>query len=115
MVETAGGLFGVLLYAVSRRRRELGLRMALGARPADIQRMIFTESLRVAASGIPIGLMLLAAAGLYLRSWLLGITPANPFVYLGSAAASLVLTVLAAWTPAVLAAHVDPMAALREH
>lgn len=112
---TGGGLFGVLLYAVSRRRRELGLRMALGARPADIQRMIFTESLRVAASGIPIGLMLLAAAGLYLRSWLLGITPANPFVYLGSAAASLVLTVLAAWTPAVLAAHVDPMAALREH
>jgi ABC-type lipoprotein release transport system permease subunit len=49
-----------------------------------------------------------------MRSWLLGITPANPMVYVGSAAAVLALTLLAAWTPAVRATHVDPMAALRD-
>jgi hypothetical protein len=114
VVLTGAGLFGVLTYAVSRRAREFGLRMALGARPAEIQRMVITESLRIAAWGIPIGLILLAGAGSYMRSWLLGITPANPMVYVGSAAAVLALTLLAAWTPAVRATHVDPMAALRD-
>ena len=114
MVLTGAGLFGVLIYAVSRRTREFGLRMALGARPAEIQRMVLTESLRIAAWGIPIGLMLLAGAGSYMRSWLLGITPANPIVYVASAAAVLALTLLAAWAPAVRATHVDPMAALRD-
>jgi predicted permease len=114
VVLTGAGLFGVLTYAVSRRAREFGLRMALGARPAEIQRMVITESLRIAAWGIPIGLILLAGAGSYMRSWLLGITPANPMLYVGSAAAVLALTLLAAWTPAVRATHVDPMAALRD-
>jgi ABC-type antimicrobial peptide transport system permease subunit len=112
-VLTGAGLFGVLLYAVSRRTRELGLRLALGARPAQIQRMILAESLGIAAGGIPIGLMLLAGAGWYLRSWLLGITPADPVVYAASAGAVLALTLLAAWTPAVRATHVNPMTALR--
>jgi predicted permease len=110
---TAAGLFGVLQYAVSRRTRELGLRMALGARPAEIQRMILGESLRIAAWGVPIGLILLGGAGWGVRSWLLGITPLNPLVYLVSAAAVLALTVMAAWLPAVRATQVDPMAALR--
>jgi len=88
--------------------------MALGARPAEIQRMVITESLRIAAWGIPIGLMLLAGAGAYMRSWLLGITPANPMFYVASATAVLALTLLAAWVPAVRATHVGPMAALRD-
>jgi putative ABC transport system permease protein len=88
--------------------------MALGARPAEIQRMVLTESLRIAAWGIPIGLMLLAGAGSCMRSWLLGITPANPMFYVASAAAVLALTLLAAWAPAVRATHVGPMAALRD-
>jgi predicted permease len=113
VVLTGAGLFGVLLYAVSRRTRELGLRLALGARPAQIQRMILAESLGIAAEGIPVGLMLLAGAGWYLRSWLLGISPADPVVYAASAGAVLALTLLAAWTPAVRATHVDPMTALR--
>ena len=114
VVLTSAGLFGVLTYAVSRRAREFGLRMAFGARPAEIQRMVITESLRIAAWGIPIGLILPAGVGSYMRSWLLGITPANPMVYVASAAAVLALTLLAAWTPAVRATHVDPMAALRD-
>jgi len=57
-----GGLFGVLLYAVNRRTREFGLRVALGARPRQIERLVMGESLRMAAIGVPIGLAALAAA-----------------------------------------------------
>ncbi|HMC58105.1 MAG TPA: FtsX-like permease family protein, partial [Candidatus Solibacter sp.] len=110
---TAAGLFGVLQYAVGRRTREFGLRMALGARPVEIQRLVLAESLRMAAWGIPIGLFMLGGAGWGVRSWLLGITPLNPLVYLSSAVAVLALTVMAAWLPAVRATRVDPMAALR--
>jgi ABC-type antimicrobial peptide transport system permease subunit len=110
---TAAGLFGVLQYAVSRRTREFGLRMALGARPSEIQRMILAESLRIAAWGVPIGLLLLGGAGWSVRSSLLGITPLNPLVYLCSTLAVVMLTVMAAWLPAVRATRVDPMAALR--
>jgi ABC-type antimicrobial peptide transport system permease subunit len=87
--------------------------MALGARPVEIQRMVLAEALRIAAWGVPIGLILLGGAGWGVRSWLLGITPLNPLVYLLSAAAVLALTMMAAWLPAVRATQVDPMAALR--
>jgi predicted lysophospholipase L1 biosynthesis ABC-type transport system permease subunit len=110
---TAAGLFGVLQYSVTRRTRELGVRMALGARPAEIQRLILGESLRLAAWGIPIGVALLGAAAWYARSLVLGVSPLDPRVYLLSATAVLALTALAAWLPARRATRVDPMAALR--
>jgi predicted permease len=110
---TAAGLFGVLQYSVSRRTRELGVRMALGARPAAIERLILGESLRMAAWGIPIGMGLLAAAVWYARSMVLGVSPLDPRIYGLSAAAVLALTLLAAWLPARRATRVDPMAALR--
>jgi predicted permease len=110
---TAAGLFGVLQYAVNQRTRELGLRMALGARSVEIQRMVLSESVRIAAWGIPIGLMMLGGAGWAVRSWLLGVTPLNPLVYVCSAAGVLALTLIAAWLPAVRATQVDPIAALR--
>lgn len=113
MLLTAAGLFGVLQYAVNRRRREFGLRTALGARPSDIQRMVLAEALRIAAWGVPIGLILLGGAGWGIRSRLMGITPLNPLVYLFSTVAVLALTVMAASLPAVRATQVDPMAALR--
>ncbi len=110
---TAAGLFGVLQYSVARRTRELGLRMAMGARPREIQRLILGESLRMAAWGIPLGLGLLALAGRYARSLVLGVSPLDPRIFLASAAAVLALTMLAAWLPARRATRVDPMAALR--
>jgi predicted permease len=110
---TAAGLFGVLQYSVARRTRELGLRMAMGARPGAIQRLILGESLRMAAWGIPLGLGLLALAGRYARSLVLGVSPLDPRIFLASAAAVLALTMLAAWLPARRATRVDPMAALR--
>jgi predicted permease len=110
---TAAGLFGVLQYSVQRRTRELGLRMALGARPGEIQRLILAESLRMAVWGIPVGLGLLALAAWSARSLVLGISPLDARIYVLSAAAVLALTILAGWLPARRATRVDPMAALR--
>ena len=110
---TAAGLFGVLQYMVSRRTRELGLRVALGARPAEIQRTVLAESIRIAAWGVPIGLLMLAGAGWSVRSWLLGVAPLDPWMYALSALAALGLALMASWLPAMRATHVDPMAALR--
>ncbi|MFN7998915.1 MAG: FtsX-like permease family protein, partial [Bryobacteraceae bacterium] len=110
---TAAGLFGVIQYAVNRRTREIGLRVALGARSGEIQRMVLRESLRMAGWGIGIGLALLGIAAWSVRSFVLGVTPLNPGTYVGSAVTAALLAVIAAWWPAVRAAHVDPMAALR--
>jgi len=110
---TAAGLFAVLQHSVSRRTRELGVRMAMGARPVEIQRLILGESLRLAAWGIPIGLGLLALAGWSARSLVLGVSPLDPRLYALSAAAVLAFTMLAAWMPARRATRVDPMTALR--
>jgi predicted permease len=110
---TAAGLFGVLLYAVNRRTRELGLRVALGARPRQIGRLVLGESLRLAAIGVPIGLAGLAAAAHGARSMLLGVTPLDPLSYGLSAVAVVTLALAAAWLPARRATRVDPMEALR--
>jgi ABC-type antimicrobial peptide transport system permease subunit len=110
---TAAGLFGVLLYAVNRRTREFGLRVALGARPRQIERLVLGESLRMAAIGVPIGLAGLAGAAQLAGSVLLDVTPLDPLAYVLSAVAAVALALAAAWLPARRATRVDPMEALR--
>ena len=110
---TVAGLFGVIQYAVNRRTREIGLRMSLGAQPAAIKKMVLAESLRMAAWGIPAGLLLLAATAWSVRSMVLGVTPLDPLTYVTSAAVAVVVALTAAWLPARRATHVDPMSALR--
>ena len=75
--------------------------------------MVLGESLRMAAWGIPIGLLLLVAVAWSVRAMVLGVTPLNPVIYLASGAAAVALALLAAWCPAARATRVDPMAALR--
>ena len=110
---TGAGLFGVIQYAVSRRTREIGLRVALGARPTEIQKMVLAESLKMAVWGIPIGLLLVGAAARLTQSQLIGVTALDPLTYASSAALAVVLALIAAWLPAARAARVDPMTALR--
>ena len=110
---TGAGLFGVIQFAVSRRTREIGLRVALGARPGEIQKMMLVESFKMAAWGIPIGLLLVAAAAHLTQSLLIGVTALDPLTYASSAALAVALALLAAWLPATRAARVDPMTALR--
>ena len=107
------GIYGVISYMVSLRTREIGVRMALGAAPGDIGRMVSRQGLTMAGAGVVIGL--LAAAGLtrYLRALLFEISPTDPLT-LGSVSAGLLVVALAAsWLPARRAAHVEPAVALR--
>jgi predicted permease len=111
---TCAGLFGVVQHAVNRRTREFGVRLALGAEPASIRRMVLVESMRLGALGIPFGLMLLVASVRYLHSMVLGISPLNPALYVGSAAAAIAVAFAAGWFPAQRATRVDPIQALRQ-
>jgi hypothetical protein len=110
---TAAGLFGVIQSAVNRRTREIGLRMALGAQSAEIKKMVLAESLRMAALGAPLGLLLLAPLAWSVRSVVIGVTPLAPLMYLASAAAAVAIALSAAWLPARRATRIDPMSALR--
>jgi hypothetical protein len=112
-VLTAAGLFGAVHYQVNRRTREFGVRLALGAPRAAIQRMVLAEALRLAAWGIPAGLALFAAAAVSVRSMVLGVTPLDAPAYVLAAGAATAVVLAASWWPARRATRVDPMAALR--
>src|SRR6266403_1787287 len=107
------GVYGVLAYAVAQRTREIGVRMALGARPLDVTRMIVTRGLRLSAIGLLAGGALAAGLGALLRSLLFGMTLVAPGIYAGTAAALVLVALLACVIPAQRAARVDPAVALR--
>lgn len=108
------GVYGVLAYSVTQRTREIGVRMALGAKPLDVTSMILRRGLTLSALGLLAGAALAIALSFLLRSLLYGVTQAAPLVY-ASAAASLVLVAAAACViPAQRASRVDPIVALRD-
>ncbi len=107
------GIYGVLSYAVVRRTREIGIRMALGGRPADIRRMILGDALRLAGAGIAVGLALSAATARLLTSVLYGVAPYDPGNYALVVAILLGVAIAASYVPARRATRVDPMSALR--
>ncbi len=108
------GLYGVVAYSMSRRTSEIGIRMALGARPSEIRRMALSESLRLTAAGMLVGIPGALAVGKLARGLLTGMSTADPWV-LGAAALLLIAAGLAAgWIPASRAARVDPNSALRQ-
>ena len=98
---------------MGQRRRELGIRLALGASPATIGRMIVGEGLRVVAVGMVIGLLLAIGLAQASASLLFGITANDPATFLGVASVILLVTLLAAWAPAARAKRVDPAGTLR--
>jgi len=100
------GVYGVLAYAVAQRTREIGVRMAMGAKPGDVTRMILGRGMKLSAIG-------LLAGGALLRTLLYGVTPAAPGIYAGTAAALVLVAVIACVIPALRAARVDPAVALR--
>jgi len=107
------GLFGVLSYVVARRRREIGVRIALGAGAGRVRGMVLRQSLAVAAAGLSVGLVASLALGRFLQGLLFQMSPRDPVTLAGTAAALLGVAAAAAWIPARRAARTDPMEALR--
>ena len=114
LVIAAVGLYGVMAYWVSRRTRELGIRVAIGAAPGSIVALVMRQGLTLAAAGVVIGLAL-ALAGGRVVSWLLfGVTPTDPGVLVGIPLLLTSVAALASYIPARRALKVDPLAALRQ-
>jgi putative ABC transport system permease protein len=111
---SAVGIFGVLAFAVSQRKREFGIRMALGAQIGDVLSLVLARGARIAVAGIAVGVVGSAALARSLAALLFGVDPLDAASF-GAAAALLALVALgAASIPAWRAARVDPAIALRE-
>lgn len=113
LVVAAIGLYSVMAYLVAQRTHEIGVRIALGARSGDIVGLVLRNGVGMAAFGVAIGVGLALFAGRYVKTLLFDISPRDPLVIGGVAAALLAVAVLASWLPAVRASGVDPMEALR--
>jgi len=109
----AVGLYGVLAYLVGRRTHEIGVRVALGGRRADILRLVFGQAMRLVAAGIALGVAGAAAVTRLLGSLLFGVSPTDPLTLAAVAAALAVVAAVATVVPARRATRVDPMVALR--
>ena len=108
------GLYGVGAYAMSRRTREIGIRMALGARPGQVMRLAFAETLGPVLVGLAAGTagaLILARVG---RTLLFGIGPGDPLTFVGGALILAASALAAGWLPARRASRIDPLTALRE-
>jgi ABC-type antimicrobial peptide transport system permease subunit len=109
----AVGLYSVVAYAVSQRTRELGIRMALGARPRDLMRMVVSQGMRVTLIGVVLGIAGAAAVTRLLAGQLLGVSPTDPVIFSSVAILLAGIALAATWMPARRASKIDPIVALR--
>jgi ABC-type antimicrobial peptide transport system permease subunit len=107
------GLYGVVSLMVSNRRREIGVRMALGARAADVLRMILAEGVVIAVVGVAVGLVGAFALSRFVATLLYGVSPTSTAIYVGAAVITILVTTAATLAPARRATTVDPTVALR--
>ena len=107
------GIYGVLSYAVSRRTAELGVRIALGARPAAVVRMVVRQGVQLTLAGIGLGVVGAVVLTGYLRALLYEVSPTDPVAFAAMAALLFAVALAASYVPARRAAKVDPMTALR--
>ncbi|MFL6449138.1 MAG: ADOP family duplicated permease [Bryobacteraceae bacterium] len=108
------GIYGLLVFMVGQRSREIGLRMALGARPADILKLIVTKGVDLAGVGVIAGVILSASTASMMASLLYGVRPHDPAVFVVVPLLLFAVAVLASYVPAWRATKVDSMTALRE-
>ena len=107
------GLYGLLAYHVAQRKGEIGIRMALGARPQDVARPILRQAVLLAAIGVVVAMPVTLALSRLMQGVIYGITPHDPLTMIGAAVLMIAVAALAAWIPARRAAKIDPMEALR--
>ena len=107
------GIYALISYSVGRRSREIGVRLALGARPADVIRMLLQQTARVGGAGLAVGLILAIAVARALAGGLYGVG-VNPWLFATMAVPLTVALLLATLVPARRAARVEPTIALRD-
>src|SRR5207253_3624196 len=107
------GIYGLLAYAVGQRRRELGIRLALGASRGDVMSQVVGDGIRLAAAGIGVGVLIALAVSRLLGALLYEVGTSDPATFVGVVALLAVVSLVASYRPARRAAQVDPMVALR--
>jgi putative ABC transport system permease protein len=110
---SAIGLYAVMAYSVNQRRQEIGVRLAIGAQPRDIRRLVLGQGTRLAAAGVGAGIVMTLASTRAMGSLLYGVSPTDPLTIGGVAALLLAVALAASWLPARRATRVDPLVALR--
>lgn len=108
------GIFGVMAYTVAQRTNEIGIRMALGARPRDILRLVVGQGMRLTLIGIGVGVLGALAVTRLMRTLLFNISPYDPLTFIAVSAVLATVAFLAAWLPARRAARIDPVLALQQ-
>lgn len=114
VIAACGGLFSVLSYAVARRRREFGIRVSLGAAPAQVQRLVLREGLRLAIAGALLGSLVAWVISRALTTVVYQVSAAEPAIWMSVAAIVALTTLVASWVPARRASRIDPAVLLRE-
>jgi putative ABC transport system permease protein len=113
MVMAAVGVFGVMSYGVNLRAREMGIRMALGARPSEVRRMVVADGMKHAIAGVALGVCGAVWLTRMMSSLLFGVTPGDPLTLATAATLRLLTAALACYIPARRATRVDPLVVLR--
>lgn len=113
VVLAATGVYGIMAYAVSRRTREIGIRMALGAAPAQVLRVVLLRTAILLGAGTAIGLAMALAGGQFFAQVLYGVSARDPFTYACAIGLMAAVALVACWVPARRAIKVDPLTALR--
>jgi ABC-type antimicrobial peptide transport system permease subunit len=108
------GLYGVMAYSVSRRTQEIGIRVAIGATPRAVLRLVARQGLLLAGIGIVIGLVVAFLSSNLVSILLFGVTPTDPIVFVGVPILLAVVAAVASYIPARKALRIDPLVALRQ-